>query len=368
LAAVYAISDALRHGLRAVDVALFAVFYVLSTAGITVGYHRLLAHGAFQATPALRGLLVIAGCMAGEGPPLFWVANHRRHHRFSDAPGDPHSPYQAGDKPLHGLSGFWHAHAGWMISHDMTNTLRYCPDLMRDQGLVRVAKYYHVWLFIGLLAPGLIAGGLSPSVASVAHGVLWGGLTRMFVLHHVTWSINSVAHLWGSRDFDMTDHSRNVAWLAPLSLGESWHNNHHAFPSSAHFGLKWYQLDLGAWMIESFRRLGLASNVRRPTRCWTNGVIKPMNAISTNATPPSASEQNIQRWLIDRLSEALSLPPAELRPDRSFFDMGLDSAAAVGLTDELSEWLDRPIEPTLLYDYPTIERLAGELARNSKEA
>jgi stearoyl-CoA desaturase (Delta-9 desaturase) len=265
LAAVYSVSDALRHGVRILDLSLFAGFYFLSTLGITVGYHRLLAHGAFHATPTLRGLLVILGSAAGEGPPLYWVANHRRHHNFSDQPGDPHSPYWADDKPLHGLMGFWHAHAGWMTSHGMTNTLHYCPDLVRDQGLARVARHYKLWLLLGLLAPGLIAVAVEPSWGSFLLGVLWGGFTRMFVLHHVTWCINSVAHLWGSRDFDMDDKSRNVAWLGLLSLGESWHNNHHAFPSSAYFGLKWYQVDIGAWTIEFFRRVGLADRVRRPT-------------------------------------------------------------------------------------------------------
>jgi stearoyl-CoA desaturase (delta-9 desaturase) len=265
LASLYAVSDAAVHGVRALDVVLFAGFYVVSTLGITVGYHRLLAHGAFHATPALRSLLAIFGCLAGEGPPLYWVANHRRHHNFSDEPGDPHSPYWVGDQPARGVLGFWHAHAGWMISHEMTNTLRYCPDLVRDQGLARVARHYNLWLLLGLLAPGAIAGAVVPSVTSVVHGVLWGGLIRMFLLHHVTWSINSVTHLWGSRGFELADRSHNVAWLALPSMGESWHNNHHAFPSSAHFGLEWYQVDLGAWAIELFHRVGLASSVRRPT-------------------------------------------------------------------------------------------------------
>lgn len=264
-ATVYAIGETLQHGLRGLDVGLFVVFYLVSTLGITVGYHRLLAHRAFEATPSLRSLLAILGCTAGEGPPLYWVANHRRHHAFSDKPGDPHSPHWSGHQPLHGLSGFFHAHVGWMLSHQMTNTLRYCPDLIRDRALARVTKRYSLWVALGLLAPGLIAFSVEPNLMSFIHGVLWGGFVRMFLLHHVTWSINSVTHLWGSRDFQMMDQSRNVAWLALLSFGESWHNNHHAFPSSAHFGLKWYEIDLGACAIELLRYFGFATNVRRPT-------------------------------------------------------------------------------------------------------
>jgi stearoyl-CoA desaturase (Delta-9 desaturase) len=265
LAVAAAIGDAVLHGVRALDVALFAGGYALTTLGITVGYHRLLAHGAFRASAGLRAVLVIFGCAAGEGPPLYWVANHRRHHHFSDRPGDPHSPYWKSHVALRGLAGFWHAHAGWMTTHEMTNTLRYCPDLVRERGLARVARHYNLWLVLGLFAPGLVAIAVEPTLASAARGILWGGLVRMFVLHHVTWSINSVAHLWGRRAFDVADHSRNVAWLALLSMGESWHNNHHAFPSSAHFGLTWYQVDLGAWVIWLCRRLGLADGVRRPT-------------------------------------------------------------------------------------------------------
>ncbi|MEZ4358931.1 MAG: acyl-CoA desaturase [Kofleriaceae bacterium] len=264
-ATALALADALAHGLRALDVGLLGACYLLSTIGITVGYHRLLAHGAFQAKPALRDALVILGCTAGEGPPLYWVANHRRHHEFSDEPGDPHSPYWAGDEPLRGLRSFWHAHAGWMITHALTNTLRYCPDLLREPRVTRLARRYNLWLALGVVVPGLIAAAVEPSAASFARGALWGGLVRMFVLHHVTWSINSVAHLWGSRVFDVGDHSRNVAWLSVLSLGESWHNNHHAFPSSARFGLAWYQLDVGAWVISLLCWLGLAASARRPT-------------------------------------------------------------------------------------------------------
>lgn len=265
LATAFAIVTAIRVGVRALDLWLFFAAYVLSAIGITVGYHRLLAHGAFSATPALRSVLAILGCTAGEGPPLFWVANHRRHHQFSDELGDPHSPYWAVDRPLRGIAGFWHAHAGWMSSPEMTNTLRYCPDLLRDPGIAGISRNYRLWMVVGLVVPGIVAGAVEPTLMSVMQGMLWGSFARMFVLHHVTWSINSVAHLWGARDFTLPDNSRNVAWLAPLSLGESWHNNHHAFPSSAHFGLKWHQLDVGAVAIQLFRIAGLAHDVRRPT-------------------------------------------------------------------------------------------------------
>jgi stearoyl-CoA desaturase (Delta-9 desaturase) len=260
-----AIFDAARHGLRVLDVALCATFYAITALGISVGYHRMLSHGAFKAKPWARALLTIFGCMAGEGPPLYWAANHRRHHDFSDEGSDPHSPHIVEGQRLRGVRGFVHAHLGWTISHRLTNTLRYCPDLLRHAWLARVGRAYLLWLALGLLLPALIGGLATRSLDGAFRGLLWGGFVRMFLLYHATLAINSVCHMVGRRAFAVSDQSRNVAWLALPSFGESWHNNHHAFPFSAHFGLLPLQVDLGGWVIERLRALGVFYDVRRPS-------------------------------------------------------------------------------------------------------
>jgi stearoyl-CoA desaturase (Delta-9 desaturase) len=265
LATAYALYDAFAHGVRALDLVLCIVAYAASAIGISVGYHRMLSHGAFKAHLIVRGTLIIFGCMAGEGPPLYWAANHRRHHDFSDKDSDPHSPHIRDGEPIRGLSAFVHAHAGWTITHRLTNTLRYCPDLLRDPLVSRLGARYFVWLIGGLLLPAAIGGFLTRSLDGAFHGLLWGGFVRMFLLYHVTLAINSIGHLFGGRDFDVPDHSRNVAWLALPSFGEGWHNNHHAFPSSAYFGLRPLQVDLGGWLITLLKRAGLAYDVRKPS-------------------------------------------------------------------------------------------------------
>jgi stearoyl-CoA desaturase (delta-9 desaturase) len=222
------------------DVVIFALCYVPTGLGITVGFHRLLTHRAFETTPAIRALLVICGCMAIEGPPIEWVANHRKHHTYSDEEGDPHSPHVN-------------------FAGGMANEARYAPDLLADPVVRFVDRTFAVWVLAGLAIPfGLgwaLTGG---TIDGALTGLLWGGAVRVLVLHHVTFSINSLCHYFGNRDFETTDHSTNLAWLAPLSFGESWHNNHHAFPRSAVHGLGRRQLDLSGLLINGLAKVGLA--------------------------------------------------------------------------------------------------------------
>ena len=233
------------------DLIAFAIMYVVAGLGVSTGYHRLFAHRAFKTSRPLKIFLASAGAIAGQGPPLIWTAHHRRHHRVADQPGDPHSPYADEEPGLKGaVKGLWHAHLGWLFDRDLSSDpIRYCPDLARDKDIRFISKYFVLFVLAGLLIPGLIAFALTGTFVGFLTGVLWGGLVRFFVGNHVTYAINSVGHYFGSRRFATGDESRNVSWLAIPSFGESWHNNHHAFPRSFTHGMRWFELDLSALII-----------------------------------------------------------------------------------------------------------------------
>ena len=244
------------------DIVIFLACYIPSALGITVGYHRLLTHRSFRCGPVVRALLIICGATALEGPPIEWVANHRKHHAFSDEHGDPHSPHVG-----HGtgwrapLRGLWHAHLGWVFGAGFANQRRYAPDLFDDPVIVFIDRTFLLWALVGLAIPFGLGYALTGTLTGALLGLLWGGAVRILVLHHVTFSINSLCHFFGRQDYATGDESRNLAWLAPLSLGEAWHNNHHAFPTSAAHGLRRRQLDLSWLLIEALSKVGLASDV-----------------------------------------------------------------------------------------------------------
>jgi stearoyl-CoA desaturase (Delta-9 desaturase) len=253
-----------QRAIGLVELLLLFSFYTLTTLGVGVGYHRLYAHRGFQTSTPVKVILAILGSMAAEGPVLFWVAVHRRHHTCSDRDGDPHSPHLHGDGTLNALRGFWHAHTGWMLRPELTGWAYYVPDLLRDRVLFQVNRLYFLWMMLSLLLPALLGGLLTWSVRGVLLGFLWGGLVRIFLVHHTTWSINSVCHIFGSRPFQNRDYSANNFWMALLSFGEGWHNNHHAFPSSVRHGLKWWQIDISGYVIQGLQATGLAWNVKVP--------------------------------------------------------------------------------------------------------
>jgi stearoyl-CoA desaturase (delta-9 desaturase) len=262
LGACVALALALRHGISHVELVTLALMYVLTTAAVTVGLHRYLAHRAFRTGRATRVLLAALGSMAAQGPVIYWVANHRRHHQHADAPGDPHSPHAYGATALARMRGLVHAHVGWLFGADVTDCDRYAGDLVRDRAMVAVNRTYLVWVAAGLALPAAIGAGLVGAWGGAIQGLLWGGLVRIFLLQHTTFSINSICHVFGRRAFATRDHSVNTGWLALLSFGEAWHNNHHAFPSSARFGLTWWQLDPGALIIRLLVTTGLAWDAR----------------------------------------------------------------------------------------------------------
>ncbi len=247
------------------DVAIFVAMYVPCGLGVTVGFHRLLTHRSFKTSRWLRALFAIMGTMAIEGPVIDWVTFHRQHHAYSDKPGDPHSPHVGHGEGFRGaLSGLAHAHLGWLFEQVQRGSHeRYAPDLLADPVIRFIDRTFLFWSLLGLAIPfglGYLLGG---TLGAALTGLLWGGAVRMFVLHHVTYSINSLCHFFGRRRFATDDESRNLLWLAPFSLGESWHNNHHAFPTSAFHGMRTYEVDISGLLIATLERVGLAWDVQR---------------------------------------------------------------------------------------------------------
>ena len=251
-----------NHELHWQDLVVLAVCYIPTGLGITVGYHRLFTHRSFKTGRPLRITFAILGSAAVEGPVIEWVANHRKHHAFSDQEGDPHSPHVGhGDGPFAAVRGLWHAHVGWLFRSDFANQERYAPDLCADPDIVRVSDTFVVWVLAGLFVPFALGYALTGRLSGALTGLLWGGAVRIFLLHHVTFSINSLCHYYGRAPYKTGDESRNLAWLAPLSFGEAWHNNHHAFPTSAFHGLRWWQFDASALVIRGLAATGLAWDV-----------------------------------------------------------------------------------------------------------
>ncbi|QEC46216.1 acyl-CoA desaturase [Baekduia soli] len=252
------------------DLVLLVVMYVPTALGITVGFHRLLTHRAFQTSKGVERTFAVLGSMAVQGPVVNWVADHRQHHAHTDEEGDPHSPHAgfAGGGIKGTLRGLFHAHVGWMLTHEGGETRsKYAPDLLEDPGMSWLSRNFHLMVLVSLAIPAIAGYLITGRVTGALTGLLWGGLVRIFLLHHVTWSINSICHFFGSRRFDVEDKSTNVAWLALASMGEAWHHNHHAFPRSAQHGLKPWEraMDPSAMVIAALERLGLVWNVVRIT-------------------------------------------------------------------------------------------------------
>lgn len=248
------------------DLGLLLGMYVLTALGITVGFHRLFTHRSFETYTWVKFLLAVLGSMAVQGPLLKWVAQHRRHHKHSDTPDDPHSPHHHGRGVLGLLRGAWHAHIGWLFRRDPEDLDRYVQDLRKSRALRVASALFPLWVALGLVLPGILGGLLTLRWAGVWTGVIWGGLVRVFLVHHVTWSVNSACHLWGLRPYRSADLSRDNVTFGVLALGEGWHNTHHAFPTSARHGLRWWQLDVSYYVIRALALVGLAWDVRLPTQ------------------------------------------------------------------------------------------------------
>jgi stearoyl-CoA desaturase (Delta-9 desaturase) len=252
-------------GFTWVDLGLLVGMYLLTALGITVGFHRLFTHRSFETYAWVKVIYAALGSMAVQGPMFKWVALHRRHHQHSDTPDDPHSPHHHGRGVLGLLRGAWHAHIGWFFDRDPEDLPRYVQDL-RKSGALRVASaLFLLWVALGLLVPAVLGGLLTLSWAGVWTALIWGGLVRVFLVHHVSWSVNSACHLWGLRPYRSDDQSRDNVVFGVLALGEGWHNTHHAFPTSARHGLRWWQVDVSYGVIRALALLGLAWDVRLPS-------------------------------------------------------------------------------------------------------
>ena len=245
--------------------ALLGGMYVATAIGINVGYHRFFTHRSFKTPRFIEAILAVLGSMAVEGPVIQWAAMHRCHHQHSDEHQDPHSPHSHDAGFWNMVRGMWHAHMGWLFRPHPPGLARYVNDLRKDRLVCRMSKLFPLWVLVGLLIPAALGGLFTLSWMGVLLGFIWGGLVRIFLVHHVTWSINSVCHIWGTRPFETHDESRNNAIFGVLALGEGWHNNHHAFPTSARHGLYWWQLDVTYMIIRGMALVGLARDVRVPS-------------------------------------------------------------------------------------------------------
>jgi stearoyl-CoA desaturase (delta-9 desaturase) len=264
-----------NHAVDEIDLAILAGMYLLTAFGVTVGFHRLLTHRSFQTHKPTEYVFAVLGSMSLQGSVLDWVADHRKHHAHADSEGDPHSPHVGHGS---GLAGLWHAHTGWLLENQgQADWRRYARDLYEDPGMRRIARRFPLLALATLAVPFALGGILHGSFSGALRGLLWGGLVRIFFVHHITWSINSLCHYFGRRRFPVEDRSTNVFWLALPSLGEAWHHNHHAFPRSAAHGLRWWEIDPSAIVIRAMERLGLAWNVVR---------ISPERQREAQVTPP----------------------------------------------------------------------------------
>jgi stearoyl-CoA desaturase (Delta-9 desaturase) len=252
-------------GLSWTDLVIAFVMYAISGHGVTVGFHRLFTHSSFKAKRALRVVLAVAGSLAIQGPVIRWVADHRKHHRYSDHDGDPHSPWRYGETIPALVKGMWHAHIGWLFNLEQTNQQQYAPDLLKDRAIVRVSRAFPYLVLVSLLAPAALGGLITWSWQGILTAFFWGSLVRVSLLHHTTWSINSICHAVGNRPFRSRDRSGNVWWLAVLSMGESWHNLHHSDPTAARHGVLRGQIDSSARIIWLFEKFGWVKDVRWPS-------------------------------------------------------------------------------------------------------
>jgi stearoyl-CoA desaturase (delta-9 desaturase) len=252
-------------GFHWTDLGLFLGMYLLTALGITVGFHRLFVHRSFETYTWIKVVFAVLGSMAVEGSLFKWVAYHRRHHQYSDTIDDPHSPHHHGHGILGVIYGAWYAHIGWLFQPDPPDLYDYVKDLQKSRALRIVDMLAPLWIVLGLVIPALVGGLVKGSWLGVWTGLIWGGLVRIFLVHHVTWSVNSACHLWGMRPYRSNDESRNNVIFGILALGEGWHNAHHAFPTSARHGLRWWQIDTSYYLIQTMKWLGLAWGMKRPS-------------------------------------------------------------------------------------------------------
>jgi stearoyl-CoA desaturase (delta-9 desaturase) len=309
-----------HHAIGPMELSLMIALYFITGFGVTLGFHRMLTHRAFESSATLRAILAVLGSMAVEGSVITWVADHRKHHAFTDVDGDPHSPHLSGPGLGGALKGLWHAHIGWLFeSVGQAERERFAPDLLKDPVLRVVDRLFFLWVAIGLLIPFALGWAIGGTLGAALTALLWAGLVRVFLLHHVTWSINSVCHFFGKRRFDVDDESRNVAWLAPFAFGEAWHHNHHAFPTSAFHGLRlWERItDPTGLLILLLEKCGLVWNVVRisPERqaAKLKAAASGAAQVASNAAQAAATAAQVASNAAQAVSSGAMVSPAPSR-------------------------------------------------------
>ena len=253
-----------RGGISTFALVAFALAYLLSTLGVTLGFHRYFSHRSFETSRALQAIFVVLGSTALQGPLLYWVSTHRRHHAFSDRPEDPHSPHVEAAGASGGVRGFWRSHVGWLFARQVTNPVRFAPDLLRDRLIFGLQRRYAVWAALGLALPPMLAWAATRSGWTMLETFLWAGPVRLVILHNASWAVGSVSHLVGARPFRTDDHSANNVWVALVAFGEGLQNNHHAFPRAAVHGLRWHEPDLTGLVVRLMAALGLIWELHQP--------------------------------------------------------------------------------------------------------
>jgi|SRR5579884_829933 len=287
-----------NNGVGPLEIGLMVGLYVTTCLGTTLGYHRMFTHRSFESSRAFRTFIAVLGSMAVEGSVITWVADHRKHHAFTDHEGDPHSPHLSGPGFWGGVKGLWHAHIGWLFETvGQADRERFAPDMVADRMLRIVDKTFFFWVALSFTIPFALGWAIGGSLGSALSALLWGGLVRVFFLHHITWSVNSICHFFGRRRFEVDDESRNVFWLAPLSMGEGWHHNHHAFPTSAFHGLRFWERisDPTGLVILLLEKLGVIWNVVRisPERQAAKHVKGAQSATARAAASAQAATQAV---------------------------------------------------------------------------
>jgi stearoyl-CoA desaturase (Delta-9 desaturase) len=264
-----------HHGIGWFDLGLGAALYVITGLGISLGFHRLFTHRSFRARRALRIALGVAGSMAAEGSLISWVSHHRRHHVYADQAGDPHSPWTVDHGRLHRLRGLFHAHVGWLFTGAVSSPKRWSRDLLGDRDVVAISNLAPLWMVLSLALPFALGWAITGSIVGAVLALVWAGLVRIALLHHVTWSVNSLGHMFGKHPYQSGDRSGNIGWLSVVSFGDSWHNSHHAFPALARHGCDRGQLDPSAGVLRVFEELGWVSHVKRPTSALLSRRVAP---------------------------------------------------------------------------------------------
>lgn len=260
-----ALALALRYGVSGSALAIGAVMFVLTALGISAGFHRYFTHRSFRTSRPFAVALLVLGSMAMQGSLLYWTATHRRHHQYSDTPDDPHSPHHDGGTALGWWRGLWHGHIGWMFASEVTNAMRFAPDIIRDRWVFNLQKHYLALAGLGLVLPAIAGALLTGTAYGALEGFLWGGPVRLLVVHHANWAVGSLSHMRGSRPFATDDHSANNLLVAIISFGEGLQNNHHAFPSSARHALRWWEPDLTGRLLGALSRVGLVWDLKHPS-------------------------------------------------------------------------------------------------------